>query len=307
MQISDKFELKKHGKAYRFFNGLLKNPYVLVAPAILSDLGLCILPTLLALMLSMCSWEPLTGEVKFVGWKNFRYLIHSEDFGKVLANTIIFMLAIVFIGLLLKIILGVFLNKRTFMHNFAQTIMFTPHLVSSVSIAVIFMILMSPKNGVFNTVLNAVGLPSSYWFMGEKTSLLSIIIVTIWQGMGYGVLLVIAALRGIPEYIYEAAKLDRSKPINTFAKITIPMISPTLLYMVVTTVCSAFTSYDTVSLMTEGGPDNSSNLIAYYVYQQGIAFRHYGRAAAAAVILLIFTATLSALNFFVLDRRTHYR
>lgn len=307
MQISDKFELKKHGKAYKFFNNLLKSPYVLVAPAILSDIALCIFPTLMALMLSFCNWDPLSNEITWVGWKNFRYLVQSEDFGKVLSNTVIFMLAIVFIGLLLKVILGVFLNKRTFIHNFAQTIMFTPHLVSSVSIAVIFMVLMSPKNGVFNTVLEAVGLPTSYWFMGEKTSLMSIIIVTIWQSMGYGVLLVIAALRGIPEYIYEAAKLDRSKPINTFAKITIPMISPTLLYMLVTTVCSAFTSYDTVSLMTNGGPDNSSNLIALYVYQQGISYQHYGRAAAASVVLLIFTATLSALNFFVLDRKTHYR
>lgn len=306
MQISDRFEIKKHGKMYKFFNGMMKNAYILIAPAIITCLVLTIYPMCFAVYLGFHKWDPVSGRKKLVWFDNFKYLFRSEDFIKVISNTLIYMFAIVFIGLLLKLLLGVFLNKRTPIHNFTQTILFTPHIIASVSVAVIFMGMMTP-NGLFNIVLRALHLPTSNWYLGKESALGSVIMVSIWQSCGYGVLLVIAGLRGIPDYIFEAAKLDRSSKINTFFKITIPLLSPTLLYMLVTTVCSAFTSFDTIKMMTDGGPDNSTNLIAYYVYQQGMMFNQYGRAMAAAVILLIFTASLSALNFFALDRKVYYQ
>lgn len=181
-------------------------------------------------------------------------------------------------GLFIKVLLGVFLNKRTPAHNLVQTVVFTPHIISSVSVAVIFMWLMDPKNGVLNLGLQALHLPTSNWYLSADSALMSVLIVAIWQSCGHGSLLAIAGLRSIPEYLYEAAKLDRSSPAKTFIKITIPMLSPTLLYMVVTTTASAFTSFDIIKMMTQGGPDNSTNLIAYYVYQQGIMFNQYGRS-----------------------------
>lgn len=307
MRMNEKLELKQHGKAYRFFNRVLKCPYVLLAPALITCLVMTVYPMCFGIYLSFHKWDPLTGRKKFVGWNNFKYLFTSEDFHKVLSNTIIYMLVILFVGLFIKILLGVFLNKRTPAHNLVQTVVFTPHIISSVSVAVIFMWLMDPKNGVLNLGLKALHLPASNWYLSADTALMSVLIVAIWQSCGHGSLLVIAGLRSIPEYLYEAARLDRSSSAKTFVKITIPMLSPTLLYMVVTTTASAFTSFDIIKMMTQGGPDNSTNLIAYYVYQQGIMFNQYGRAMAAAVILLLFTATLSCINFFVLDRRVHYQ
>lgn len=307
MQMNEKLELREHNKVYRFFNRLLKCPYVLLAPSLLTCLALTVLPMCFGFYLSFHKWDPLTGRKKFVGFDNFRYIFSSEDFHKVILNTIIYMLVILFAGLLIKILLGVFLNKRTPIHNFVQTVVFTPYLIASVSVAVIFSWLMDPGNGIFNYVLSAVGLPTSNWLKSADTALMSVLIVAIWSDCGYGALLIIAALRGIPEYIYEAAKLDKSTPTKTFTRITLPLLSPTLLYMVVTTTASAFTSFDIIKMMTEGGPDNATNLIAYYVYQQGLMFNQYGRAMAAAVILVIFTATLSCINFFGLDRKVHYQ
>lgn len=307
MQMNEKLELREHNKVYRFFNRILKCPYVLLAPSLLTCLALTVLPMCFGFYLSFHKWDPLTGRKKFVGFDNFRYIFSSEDFHKVILNTIIYMLVILFVGLLIKILLGVFLNKRTPIHNFVQTVVFTPYLIASVSVAVIFTWLMDPGNGIFNYALSAVGLPTSNWLKSADTALMSVLIVAIWSDCGYGALLIIAALRGIPEYIYEAAKLDKSTPMKTFTKITLPLLSPTLLYMVVTTTASAFTSFDIIKMMTEGGPDNATNLIAYYVYQQGLMFNQYGRAMAAAVILVIFTATLSCINFFGLDRKVHYQ
>ena len=305
--MNEKLELKKRGSLYRVINRVLKCPYVLIAPSLITCLVLTIYPMCFGAYLSVHKWDPLSGRKKFVGLDNFKYLFESEDFHKVLSNTIIYMLVILFVGLALKVLLGVFLNKRSPAHNLVQTVIFTPHIIASVSVSVIFMWIMDPAHGILNMALNAVGLPSSNWYLSKDTALLSVLIVAIWQSCGHGVLLVIAALRGIPEYIYEAAKLDKSTPFKTFTKITIPLLSPTLLYMVVTTTASAFTSFDIIKMMTDGGPDNATNLIAYYVYQQGIMFMQYGRAMAAGVILFAFTATLSAINFFVLDRKVHYQ
>lgn len=307
MLTSERLELRKRSKAYRFLNNLLKCPYVLIAPAIICCLALTIYPMCFGFYLSLHKWDPLTGRKKYVGLSNFRYLFNSEDFRKVILNTLTYMLVILFVGLFLKVLLGTFLNRRTPLHNLVQTVSFTPHIIASVSVAVIFMWLMDPTHGIFNTVLRALNLPTSNWYLGSSSALASVLIVAIWQSCGYGALLVIAGLRSIPEYLYEAAKLDKASPSRVFFKITIPMLSPTLLYMLVTTTTSAFTSFDIIKMMTDGGPDNSTNLIAYYVYQQGITFMQYGRAMAAAVILLAFTASLSALNFFVLDRHVYYQ
>lgn len=307
MLMSEKLELKEHSKFYLFVNKLFKCPYVLIAPAAIACLMFTIYPMCYGAYLSLHKWNPLTGQKMFVGFSNFTYIFNSEDFRKVMMNTIIYMLVIVFVGLAIKVVLGVFLNKRTFAHNLVQTVAFSPHIISSVSVAVIFMWLMDPNNGILNVALNAVGLPSSNWYLGTESALMSVLIVSIWKTCGHGILLVIAGLRSIPDYIFEAAKLDKSSPTKTFFKITMPLLSPTLLYMVVTTTASAFTSFDIIKMMTGGGPDNATNLIAYYVYQQGITFMQYGRAMAAAVVLLIFTATLSAVNFFVLDRKVYYQ
>ncbi len=307
MLTNEKLELKKHGPVYRIVNRLCKCPYVLIAPALICCLVLTIYPTCFALYLSVHKWDPIGDRKKFVGFDNFKYLFSSEDFYKVMSNTIIYMLVILFVGLFIKVVLGVFLNKRTFEHNLVQTVAFTPHIIASVSVAAIFMWLMDPKNGIFNIVLRALHLPESNWYLSADTALMSVLVVAIWSSTGYGVLRVIAGLRSIPEYLYEAAKLDKAGPVTTFTKITIPMLSPTLLYLIVTTTASAFTSFDIVKMMTNGGPDNSTNLIAYYVYQQGLMFNQYGRAMAAATILLAFTASLSAINFFVLGRKVHYQ
>ena len=307
LQLNEKLELKKHGPVYRFFNSLLKCPYVLISPALITCIGLTIFPMCFGLYLSFHKWDPLTGRKKFVEFKNFEYLFNSEDFRKVMLNTIIFMVVTLFVGLLIKVLLGVFLNKRTPQHNLVQTVVFTPHIIATVSVSVIFLWLMDPKNGVFNFVLSALHLPTSNWLKSADSALGSILIVSIWKTCGHGALLVIAGLRSIPEYIYEAARLDKSSPLKTFTRITIPLLSPTLMYLIITTSASAFTSFDMVKMMTQGGPDNSTNLIAYYVYQQGLMFNQYGRAMAAAVILFIFTATLSSINFFGLDRKVHYQ
>ena len=302
-----KLELKQHGTAYKILNGALKNPYVLIAPAVIIALGTTIYALIYCIYLSFMKWDPIFGTKEFVGLYNYKYIFTDELFLTALKNTIIFMVVTVFIGLVLKVLVGVFLNKNKPFHNLVQTIMFSPYIIASVAVATIFKYMMQPSGGVFNQVLGLLGMEPSLWYMGEDSALMSLAFITIWQGMGYGVLIVISGLRAIPDYVYEAARLDKSSKSKTFFHITMPLLSPTLFYLLVTSSVGAFTTFDIVSMMTDGGPGTATYMLAYYVYMQGIRFMHYGRAMAASVVLLIITSSLSVLNFAMAGKKVHYQ
>ena len=212
-----------------------------------------------------------------------------------------------FVGLVFKVLIGVLLNKNKPFHNMIQTIMFTPYIIATVAVATIFKYMMQPTGGVFNQVLSALHLPTSYWYMGENSALMSLAFISIWSGLGYGVLIVISGLRAIPNYVYEAARLDKASKSNTFFHITLPLLSPTVFYLLVTSSVNAFTTFDIVQMMTEGGPGYSTYMLAYYVYMEGIRFMHYGRAMAASVVLLIITSGLSVINFALAGKKVHYQ
>ena len=302
-----KLELRKHGPVYRFFNNALKNPYVLIAPAVIIALGTTVFAICYCIYMSFMKWDMIAGTREFVGFDNYKFIFGNSQFLISLSNTIIFMLETVFIGMILKVLVGVFLNKNKPFHNLVQTIMFSPYIIASVAIAVIFKYMMQPTSGVFNQILSSLHLPTSQWYMGEKSALGSLAFITIWQQLGYGVLLVISGLHAIPNHVYEAAKLDKSGPVKTFFHITVPLLSPTIFYLLVTSSVTAFTTFDIVSMMTRGGPGKSTYMLAYYVYMQGIRHMHYGRAMAASVILMIITCTLSAVNFALAGKKVHYQ
>ncbi|MDR0840051.1 MAG: sugar ABC transporter permease [Christensenellaceae bacterium] len=303
----ERLELKERSWFYKALNTALKCPYVLIAPAIIVALWMVIYPIFFGLYASFTKWDMFTKSFTWVGLANYKFLLVSEDFWKTMGNTLLYMVVFVLAGISLNVLLGVFLNKNKPAHNLIQTIMFTPHIISFVSVALIWLWLMQPANGILNYVLNILGLKSSYWYRSADSSLLSILIVALWKGMGYGVLVVISGLRSIPQYVYEAARLDKSSKPNTFFKITLPLLSPTLFFLIVTSVVSSFCTYDVVALMTKGGTDNSSNLLAYYIYQQGFLFGHFGRAMAASMILLVMTSVISFLNFKFAGKEVHYQ
>ena len=204
-------------------------------------------------------------------------------------------------------LIAVFLNKRKAIYNFTQSVVFTPHIISFVSIATLWMFLMDPQFGILNEVLGLFGIQPLMWLLSEDTSLMSIIIVSIWKSLGYNVLIVMSGLQGIPENLYEAARLDRSGKVNSFFRITLPMLSPTFVFLITTTIISTFSTYDLIKLMTQGGPRNSSNLLVYWIYETGYLHFNVGKAMAGGVMLLLFIGVISIANFSVMNKRAHYQ
>ncbi|MBQ1931654.1 MAG: sugar ABC transporter permease, partial [Lachnospiraceae bacterium] len=198
-------------------------------------------------------------------------------------------------------------KRNSKLNDWVQTCIFTPHIISMVSVSTLFLWLMDSKNGLFNVVLTSLGFEPYTWLSDPKSALLSLSIVSVWKGLGYYSLLIMAALQNIPASVYEAAEMDDTPPLKTFFKITLPMISPTILFTSVVAVIASFKVFDSISVMTGGGPLNSTNTLVYYIYDYAFSYGKPGQACAAGVILLILVVLITILQFQVSKKKVHYQ
>jgi sn-glycerol 3-phosphate transport system permease protein len=291
----------------RAANAALASPYALILPALILCAAFSVAPTAMSVRDSFYNVDYVARTDNFVGLANYRFILSDEAFGQVFKNTLIFMFCTVAFAIPLAVLIACFLNRNRFICNLTQSIIFTPHIISFVSVAVLWMFLMDPQFGVLNYFLGLLGISPLMWLLDARTSLMSIIIVSVWKTLGCNVLIVIAALQNIPRDIYESALLDRSSPARTFLRITLPMISPTFAFLVTTSVISSFSTFDLVKLMTSGGPKNSSSLMVYWIYKTGFLSHQIGRAMAGAAVLIVSLGVISAVNFALMNRHAHYQ
>lgn len=283
-------------------------PYAFVLPSLVFFLLFFLYPIGSMFYLSFTDWTLLNIDAKqWVGLENFKELFGDADFRHVLKNTIVYMLFTVSISLTLSFFLALWLNKKAKIYSFVQGAIFTPHIISLVSISMLWLWLMDPEFGMINAILNTLGIPKFPFLADPKTSLASVIMVSIWKGAGYNTLVFIAGLQSIPKDIYEAAALDRFSKLKTLFKITIPMLSPTLFFLLVINTISSFQVFDTIYIMTQGGPVNSTSVLVFYIYEQGMEFYNGGIASAASVVLLGLIAIMTVIHFSVMSKRVHYR
>ncbi|MNI76114.1 sn-glycerol-3-phosphate transport system permease protein UgpA [compost metagenome] len=154
-------------------------------------------------------------------------------------------------------------------------------------------------------MLKWVGLPPSEWLQSSRTALISVIIVSVWQGIGYYTLIIVAALQSIPPSIYEAAELDNAGRFKVFYKITLPMISPQLFFILVVMTIGSFKVFDTIKIMTGGGPNNATSTVVYYMY--GFRTTNIGYSSATGVVLMAIIGVLTIIYFRLLSKKVHYQ
>lgn len=282
-------------------------PYGMVAPAIVIFTMFFLYPIFYMIYLSLFDWNFVSPTKTFVGLANFRDLLTDSDFMKVLSNTTIYTLLTVTLTTILALLLALWLNRKSLFHGFVQGAIFSPHIISLVSISLLWSWLMDPEYGLLNWIIGLFGFGPLQWLSHPGTSLVSLVIVAVWKGLGYNTLVFIAGLQSIPDDIYEAAALDESKPWTTFAKLTLPMLSPTIFFLVIINLIGSFQVFETIAIMTQGGPVNSTNTLVYYIYENGFRFFKIGYASAAGVILLVIVGALTIVYFRLLARRVHYR
>ncbi len=283
--------------------------YLMAMPAIVLLIAFTVYPLCYLRYRSFFGGSIISKNPKFVGFENYKALAESADFHQVLMNTAIYTVITVGLTMVLAVIIAVWLNgkRNEKMNGITQTLIFTPHIISMVSVSTLFLWLMDSKNGFLNAILVMLGFEPYTFLASPETALLSVSLVSVWKGLGYYVLLIMAALQNIPTSVYEAAEMDDTPPLRTFFKITLPMISPTILFTSVVAVIASFKVFDSISIMTGGGPVNSTNTLVYYIYDFAYSYGKPGQACAAGMVLLLFVCVVTYVQFLVGKKRVHYQ
>ena len=306
MDKTNSYVAPSPAKQKAFKVGRTVRPYLMIAPAMIIFALFVVIPIIYMVYVSFFDWD-MIGEMEFVGFANYIKMWNSSDFWQILGNTFKYMIMYVPPTIIISLALAVYLKKNTRINRFIQTTVFLPTIISLVSISFVWSWMMSADNGLFNYILGLFGIDPINWLGDSKYAMFSLVLVNVWKGLGYYVLIFLAALQAIPQNLYEAAALDQAKSPSVFFKITLPQISPTLFYVVLITIISAFKTFESVSIMTAGGPGNSTNVLTYYIYQQGFQYYKTGYASAMSVVMLIIVGIITLIYFGVLQKRVHYQ
>jgi len=284
-------------------------PYLLILPSMVGIGLFVVYPIIKVIILSFYSTNMINpAKTKYVGFENYIKMFNKVMFKKAMVNTSIYTLVMIVVVLALSLLLAVWLGQKSSRINYiCQMAVFLPHIISIVSVALIFVQMMEPNFGLFNSILVALNLPTSRWLQSSDTALMSVLLVSIWKSVGYYTLIFIAALQSVPRDIYEAAELDNAGKFKTFYKITLPMISPQIFFVVIVLTIGSFKVIETIRLMTNGGPNNATTSLVFYIYREVFNNTDIGKGAAAGVVLMVIVGIMTVLYFSSLSKRVHYR
>lgn len=293
--------LKKMDKLEAKIFKKLNPAYIYMIPAAFGAIFFTILPAIFMIIGSLFKVDLVSiWDSSFKGFWNYEMIFTRDtEFVKAIVNTIIFAFFTVILLMVITVLMATWLSKNTKIHNLSQTMVFTPHIASMVSVSILWILMLDPK-GIINQILSIFGIQGPNWLMNTSTSLFSVASVTVWKSIGYYVLIIIAGLQAIPPYVYEAAKLDKANSFTVFRKITVPLLSETLVFVFIMKFINSFKSFAAIDLMTQGGPRGSSMVLGYWIYNAGRVKFNYGFAMAGAVVLTIIISvfTFVAYRFF---------
>lgn len=283
--------------------GRLVLPYTMVLPTVILLALFTFYPAIDMVIKSFYEVNVFKGNI-FVGFQNYERLFKHPDFWPAVRNTIIFTVGSVIFMISLGLIFALWLQRSTFINGIVQRFMFLPHICAFLSVALIFQWLMDDE-GLFNFVLSWFDLPGLKWFNSSDTALISIMVVTLWKGIGYYALILLSAVKSIPTELLEAADLDDAGKLRTFFKISLPMLSPQIFFLLITITINSFKVFDSVRILTNGMCD--TNVLVFLIYTLNKTSGQGGLAAAAGTVLLIILMIFTVIYFRVLGKRVHYQ
>lgn len=263
-------------------------------------------PIAYSLYLSFYRWNMIAPVKKFLGLENYTRMLQDPIFWQVLRNTAVLAAGTVFIKLGVALFLAVLLNQKIRGRDAYRAIIFSPTFTTSVAIAMVWGWIFDPYYGLLKLPLRWVGLKSPSWLLDPNWALPAVMIVVIWAGIGYDMVIFLAGLQAIPVDLYEAARVDGASRWSLFWRITFPLLSPTTFFLLVISIVGAFKAFDIVAVMTGGGPLNSTNVFVYYLYQNAFRWFKAGYASALAVVLFLIILVITVIQVRLSRRWVHY-
>ncbi|TDF98694.1 carbohydrate ABC transporter permease [Paenibacillus piri] len=267
--------------------------FLLLLPNILGFLAFTLVPVIASFLLSFTSWDMLSA-IQWVGLSNYANLLQDETFIKVFWNTIYFAGVSVPVGIVCSLLLAVALDQGISFKKFYRMAYFLPVVSSMVAVAVVWQFIYNPEYGLLNYFLSLIGIKGPNWLTSTAWAMPAVIITSVWKNVGFNMLIFLAGLQGISNDYYEAAELDGAKWRQKFFYVTIPLLSPTTFFVTVMSFIGSFQVFDTVFLMTQGGPARSTSVIVHYLYENAFKYFNMGYASAMAYVLffMVFLITM---------------
>ncbi len=281
--------------------------YLLVLPAMVLLSAFTYYPTLATLYDSFFSTPKPNRPTVWVGLDNYRAMIDDPTFWQALQNNLWFAVATIPLSVGLALAMAMWVNERIRGRAFLRMAYFTPTVLPMIAVANIWLFFYTPSYGLLEQVTGLFGLPSHNWLGDKSTALACITLVAVWKEAGFFMIFYLAALQGMNPSLREAADIDGAGRWFYFRRVLFPLLMPTTVFVLINAVINAFRMVDHIVVMTRGGPDNSTALLLYHLYEVGFRFWDTGYAAAITVVLLAVLAGVALVQFFVLDKRTHYQ
>ena len=265
---------------------------IFILPAIVGTFIFIVIPIFCLLGLSFTKWD-LLNPIQFVGLENYKDLFSEQLFYKLLKNTVVYAVSVSILGVIIPLVLAAILNSKIRGSEFYKTAYFLPFITPMIVIGIVWEWIFDPNIGVLNNILNL----HINWLYDVHYAMPALIIVSVWKLIGYNMVIFLSALSGISQSLFEAAKIDGATPVQTFKNVTVPMLSPTIFFVVIITAISSFQVFDLIYLMTQGGPLDSTNVLVYAIYKNAFEYFNVGKASAIAYVLFTIILVLTLVQW----------
>jgi multiple sugar transport system permease protein len=279
--------------------------YLMVSPILIGILLFTIIPVVFSFYISFTDWNMLHDHT-WIGLSNYRKIFSDPMLGTVSRNTLVYCAIAIPGAILFGLLLALAMNVKIRGISLYRTAFFMPNITTTVAVCIVWTWLYNKNYGLFNNILHLVGHPGIKWISSQAWAMPSVAFMSIWQAMGYDMILITAGLKGIDETYYEAAYIDGAGNWQRFFRITLPMLTPTLFFLVVTHCIQYVQMFDAAFILTKGGPGHSSRTIVMQIYYTAFEYFRMGEAASYAWVLFFGVLLITILQFRLQDKWVNY-
>ena len=277
---------------HALFNKQNYAAWLFILPAVAGTFVFIIIPVICSFGLSFCKWD-LVNPIQFAGIDNYRQIFTEPLFYKIFLNTLVFAVSTSVFGVIIPLVLAVILNNKIRGSEFYKTAYFLPFITPMIVIGVVWQWIFDPNIGILNNFLQI----HINWLYDTRFAMPALIIVSVWKLIGYNMIIFLSSLSAINQSLFEAAKIDGAGAFQTFKNVTVPLLSPTIFFVVIITAISSFQIFDLIYLMTQGGPLDSTNVLVYAIYKNAFEYFNVGKASAIAYVLFVVILVLTLVQW----------
>ncbi|MBF8188162.1 sugar ABC transporter permease [Nonomuraea sp. K274] len=271
--------------------------WLMLAPSLIHLIWWIGIPVVATFVLAFTDYDVLAGTIRWVGLDNFREIFADEVWNLSIWHTVVFTFFTVPVAMVIAVVIAVLLNQGIRGRKWYRAAYFMPHITATVAIALVWMWMFEPNIGLFNALLGRVGVNGPAWLSDPDWAMTSVIVVSVWKGIGLKMLIYLAALQSIPREVYEAASIDGATGLRKFWSITLPLLRPATFFVFVVSMIDAFQVFDQVYVLTpNGGPANSTTVMTFEIYQTAFGEFRISTACAQSLVLFAFLFVLTVIS-----------